>query len=156
MSKPVNHIPKGYHAVTPYLIVQGATNALEFYQKAFGAKELFRMPRPDGKIAHAEIKIGDSHIMLADEVPETLVRGPQSLGGTSVQILLYVKDVDSTATRAVAAGLKELRPIKDQFYGDRSGTFQDPFGHIWTIATHKEDVSPQELQERMKKMMKAA
>ncbi len=148
MSKPVRHIPVGYHAVTPYLIVQGAAEALQFYQKAFGAKEVFRMPLPSGKIAHAEIKIGDSHIMLADEVPEMLVRGPQSLGGTSVSILIYVKDVDSTAAQAVAAGLKELRPIKDQFYGDRSGTFQDPFGHIWTIATHKEDVSSEEIARR--------
>jgi len=148
MSKPVHHIPAGYHAVTPYLIVRGATSALEFYGKAFGAKELFRMPQPDGRIAHAEIKVGDSHIMLADELPETIIRSPQSLGGTSVQILLYVKDVDSTAARAVAAGLTELRPIKDQFYGDRSGTFQDPFGHIWTIATHKEDVSSEEMARR--------
>ncbi len=151
MSKRVHHIPDGYHAVTPYLIVQGAAQALEFYQKAFGAKELFRMPRPDGKIAHAEIKVGDSHVMLADEVPGMNVRGPHSLGGTSVQILLYVKDVDSTAAQAVAAGLKELRSIKDQFYGDRSGTFQDPFGHIWTIATHKEDVPGEEMARRAAK-----
>ncbi len=148
MSKPVHHIPDGYHAVTPYLIVKGAASALEFYQKAFGAKELFRMPQPDGRIAHAEIKVGDSHIMLADEFPEMNARSPHSLGGTPVQMLLYVEDVDSTVARAVAAGLKELRPIKDQFYGDRSGTFQDPFGHIWTIATHKEDVSSEEMARR--------
>jgi PhnB protein len=134
--------------VTPYLIVQGAAKALEFYQKAFGAKELFRMPQPDGRIAHAEMKVGDSHIMLADEFPEMNVQSPHSLGGTAVQFLLYVEDVDSAAARALAAGLTELRPIKDQFYGDRSGTFRDPFGHIWTIATHKEDVSGEELARR--------
>lgn len=148
MSKQVSHIPAGYHAVTPYLIVRGAAKALEFYQKAFGAKELFRMPRPDGRIGHAEIKVGDSHVMLADEFPEMDVRSPHSLGGTAVQMLLYVEDVDSTAARAVAAGLTELRPVKDQFYGDRSGTFRDPFGHIWTIATHKEDVSSEEMARR--------
>ena len=149
MSKPVHYIPDGYHTVTPYLIVKGAASALEVYQKAFGAKELCRMPQPDGRIGHAEIKVGDSHIMLADECPEMDVRSPQSLGGTSVHILLYVEDVDSTAVQATAAGLTVLRPVKDQFYGDRSGCFQDPFGHIWTISTHKEDVSPEEMERRI-------
>jgi len=148
MTRPVSHIPDGYHAVTPYLIVRGAASALEFYKKAFGAKEIFRMPQPDGRIAHAEMIVGDSHIMLADEFPEMDARSPHSLGGTPVQILLYVDDVDSTVAGAVAAGLTEIRPIKDQFYGDRSGTFRDPFGHIWTIATHKEDVSGEEMARR--------
>jgi PhnB protein len=151
----VKAIPEGYHSVTPYLIVRGAAQALEFYKKAFGARELFRFPMPDGQIGHAEIKIGDSHVMLADEPTDTVHqqmghKSPKSLGGSSVSIMLYVEDVDSVAKQAIAAGAKEVRPVVDQFYGDRSGTFQDPFGHIWTIGTHKEDVSPEEMQRRMK------
>jgi PhnB protein len=151
----VKPIPEGYHSVTPYLIVRGAAQALEFYKKAFGARELFRFPMPDGQIGHAEIRIGDSHIMLADEPQDTVHqqvghKAPKSLGGTSVGIMLYVEDVDAVAKQAVAAGAKEVRAVVDQFYGDRSGTFQDPFGHIWTIGTHKEDVSPEEMQRRMK------
>jgi PhnB protein len=152
----VRPIPEGYHSVTPYLIVNGAATALDFYKKAFGAKELFRFPMADGRIGHAEIKIGDSHIMLADEPRdqhhrEMGYRSPASLGGTAVGIMLYVEDVDAVAKQAVAAGAKEVRPIVDQFYGDRTGTFTDPFGHIWTIGTHKEDVSSEEMQRRATK-----
>src|ERR1700732_237560 len=133
-SKP-KPIPDGYHSVTPYLIVKGAAQAIEFYKKAFGATELMRMPQPGGKVGHAEIKIGDSPIMLADEFPEMGARSPQALGGSPVRIAPCGADVDALASQAVAAGAKVVRPVKDQFYGDRSGTFTDPFGHIWTIAT---------------------
>ena len=149
MARAVKPIPEGYHTVTPYLIVNGAASAIEFYKKAFGATELFRMAGPDGKIGHAEIKIGNSPIMLADEVPQMGYRGPQALGGSPVGILLYVEDVDKMAGQAIAAGAKVERPVQDQFYGDRSGTFADPFGHRWTIATHKEDVSSQEMKKRV-------
>jgi PhnB protein len=147
------HIPDGYHSVTPYLIVKGAGAALEFYKRAFGVTEVMRMPAPDGKIGHAEIKIGDSHIMLADEYPERGYRGPQSLGGTSVSLMIYVERVDDFFKQALAAGAKELQPIKDQFYGDRSGTLLDPFGHMWTIATHVEDVLPPEMERRAQEYM---
>jgi len=150
----VKPIPDGYHSVTPYLIIQGAAQAIEFYKKAFNAEELLRFPMPDGRLGHAEIKIGDSPIMMADEFPEMGYRGPQALGGTTVSILLYVRDVDALAAQAVAAGAKVLKPVQDQFYGDRSGTFADPFGHVWTIATHKEDLSPEELQRRGEAAMK--
>jgi PhnB protein len=155
MARAVKPIPDGYHTVTPYLIVNGAASAIEFYKKAFGATELFRMPGPDGKIGHAEIKIGNSPIMLADEHPEMGFRGPKALGGSPVGILLYVEDVDKMAGQAVAAGAKVEKPVQDQFYGDRSGTFADPFGHRWTIATHKEDVSSEEMQKRMAALHKA-
>src|SRR3954447_13114919 len=145
----VKPIPDGYHSVTPYLVVQGAAKALEFYKKAFGATELFRMPGPGGKIMHAEIRIGDSPVMLADEFPEMDARGPQTLGGTPVGLMIYCEDVDALFNQAVSAGAKVLRPVVDQFYGDRSGTVADPFGHKWTIATHKEDVSPEEMKRRM-------
>jgi PhnB protein len=141
-------IPEGYHSITPYLIVTGAASAVEFYKHAFGARELLRIPHPDGRIGHAELQIGDSRIMLADEFPEMGARSPMSLGGTPVGIQLYVDDVDTVVARALAAGAKMIRPVKDQFYGDRSGTLNDPFGHQWTISTHKEDVSPAELQKR--------
>ncbi len=147
MAKP---IPEGYHSVTPYLIIKGATEAIDFYKKAFGASELFRMPAPGGKIGHAEIKIGDSPIMLADESPEMGYKSPQSLGGSPISIMIYVTDVDTVFKQAIAAGGKEQRPVKDQFYGDRSGTLEDPFGHVWHVATHKEDVSPEEMERRMK------
>jgi PhnB protein len=145
---PVKPIPDGYHTVTPYLIVNGAAKALAFYQQAFGAKELFRMEQPGGKIGHAEFKIGDSPIMLADEFPEMGARSPQSLGGTPVSILLYVENVDQMTEQAVAAGAKILRPLQNQFYGDRSATLADPFGHTWHVATHVEDVSPEEMSKR--------
>ncbi len=147
MAKP---IPEGYHSVTPYLIIKGATEAIDFYKKAFGATELFRMPAPGGKIGHAEIKIGDSPIMLADESPEMGYKSPQSLGGSPISIMIYVTDVDTVFKQAIAAGGKEQRPVKDQFYGDRSGTLEDPFGHVWHVATHKEDVSPEEMERRVK------
>jgi PhnB protein len=148
----VKPIPDGYHTVTPYLVVQGASKALDFYKKAFGATELFRMPGPGGKVMHAEIKIGDSPVMLADEFPEMDARGPQALGGTPVGLMIYCEDVDAVFDRAVTAGAKVLRPVVDQFYGDRSGTLSDPFGHKWTIATHKEDVPMAEMQRRMAAM----
>src|SRR5947208_13089269 len=142
------YIPDGYDTAMPYLIVTGATRAVEFYKQAFGATEVVRMDGPGGKVMHAEIKIGDSHIMLADEFPEMGARSPQSLGGSPVSILLYVEDVDEQAKLAVAAGAKVVRPVKDQFYGDRSGSFEDPFGHQWHIATHVEDVAPDEMHKR--------
>jgi PhnB protein len=148
MAQASRPIPEGYHTATPYLIVKGAAGAIEFYKKAFGATELLRMAQPDGKIGHAEIKIGDSPIMLADEFPEMGARSPQSLGGSPVSILLYVEDVDRVFNQAVAAGAKVARPVKDQFYGDRIGGVTDPFGHQWYIATHKEDVAPEELKKR--------
>jgi PhnB protein len=148
--------PDGYHSVTPYLIINGAADAIEFYKHAFGASELMRMPRPDGKIGHAEIRIGDSAIMLADEHPEMGYRSPQSLGGAGVSLMIYVERVDEVFKRAVASGAKELQPIKDQFYGDRSGTLQDPFGHKWTVATHIEDIPPEEMRRRAEKFMQGA
>ena len=144
----VKPIPDGYRTVTPHLYVKGGAEALEFYQKAFGAKELSRFPMPDGRLGHAEIQIGDSRIMLADEFPEMNARGPKSLGGTSVSIALYVEDVDSFVQRAVAAGAKVTQPVKNQFYGDRTGGLEDPFGHAWHVATHIEDISLEEMQRR--------
>ena len=144
----VKPIPEGYHSVTPYLIIKGATDALEYYKKAFGAIELFRMDH-GGKIGHAEIKIGDSPVMLADEYPEMGYVSPKTLGGTPVSIMIYVADVDKIYRQAIDAGGVELKALQDQFYGDRSGTLTDPFGHVWTVATHKEDVSPEEMEKRM-------
>jgi PhnB protein len=149
----VKSIPAGYHSVTPYLIVSGAAKAIDFYKLVFSATELMRMPGPNGKIGHAEIKIGDSAVMLADEHPEMGHRSPQSLGGAGVSLMVYVERVDEVFKRAVAAGAKEMQPIKDQFYGDRSGTLQDPFGHTWTVATHVEDVAPEEMRRRAEKFM---
>jgi PhnB protein len=151
---PVKPVPEGYHTATPYLIINGAAAALRFYKNAFGATELFRMDAPGGKIGHAEIKIGDSPIMLADEHPDMGYRGPQAIGGTPVSIMLYVEDVDAVFNRTVAAGAKVKQPVKDQFYGDRSGTLEDPFGHVWTIATHKEDLTPEEIGRRAAEWMK--
>ena len=149
MTNKVKPIPEGYHTATPYLIVKDAARAIEFYKKAFGATELMRMPGPGGKIGHAEIKIGDSPIMLADEVPGMGFRSPESLGGSPISILLYVEDVDVVFSEALAAGAKVQRPVADQFYGDRTGGVTDPFGHVWYIATHKEDVSPEEMKKRV-------
>ncbi len=151
----VKPIPDGYHSVTPYLIIKGAAAALDFYKKAFGATELFRMDWGGGKIGHAEIQVGDSRIMLADENPEMGYVGPQTLGGTSVSIMIYVDDVDAVAAQTIAVGGKVTRPVQNQFYGDRSGTFQDPFGHLWTIATHVEDLSPEEMERRSKEAMQS-
>ena len=148
----VKPIPDGYYTATPYLIVKGAARALDFYKQAFGAQELMRFPMPDGKVGHAEIKIGNSPIMLADEFPEMGHKSPESLGGSPVSIMLYVPDVDKTFAQALKAGGKELQPLKDQFYGDRSGTLTDPFGHVWTVSTHKEDVSPEEIDKRLAAM----
>ena len=151
---PAKPVPDGYHTATPYLIINGAAAALKFYKEAFGATELFRMDAPGGKIGHAEIKIGDSPIMLADEYPDMGYRGPQAIGGTPVSIMLYVEDVDAVFNRTVAAGAKVKQPVIDQFYGDRSATLEDPFGHVWTIATHKEDLTPEEIGKRAEVWMK--
>jgi PhnB protein len=145
----VKAIPDGYHSMTPYLIIDGAAKAIEFYTKVFGATELLRLPGPGGKLGHAEIKIGDSVLMMADEMPEMGHRGPKTLGGSPVSIMLYVDHVDQTFSKAVSAGATVDRPIKDQFYGDRSGTVVDPFGYKWTISTHIEDVPPEEMERRM-------
>jgi PhnB protein len=142
-------IPDGYHTVTPYLIVDGAADAIEFYKRAFGAKEEGRFEAPGGKIGHAEIRIGDSPIMLADEYPTMGYLGPKARGGTPVSLMIYVEDVDSVFKRAIATGATEQQAVKDQFYGDRSGTLVDPFGHVWTIATHVEDVAEEEMQRRL-------
>ncbi|PYS72938.1 MAG: glyoxalase [Acidobacteria bacterium] len=153
---PVKTIPEGYHSVTPYLIVRGAAEAIDFYRKAFGAVELFRFPSPDGKIGHAEIKIGDSPIMMADEYPDMGYKGPQTIGGSPVSLMIYVEDVDTVFNQAVAAGATIKEALQDKFYGDRMGTVTDPFGHVWHISTHKEDVSMDEMQERMKEHTAAA
>jgi PhnB protein len=144
----VKPIPEGYHSVTPYLCAKGAAQAIEFYKKAFSATERMRIAQPDGRVGHAEIQIGDSVIMLADEFPEMGVRSPQTLGGSPVSIHLYVEDADAMFKQAVAAGAKVKRPIADQFYGDRLGGVEDPFGHTWWISTHKEDLSPEEIEKR--------
>ncbi|HEY7964832.1 MAG TPA: VOC family protein [Steroidobacteraceae bacterium] len=149
-------IPDGYRTATPYLIIKGAADAIEFYKKAFGATELLRMADPQGRVGHAEIKIGDSVIMLADEHPSMGYRGPRSLGGSSVSILLYLPDVDDVFARAVKAGAKAQRAVANQFYGDRSGTLEDPFGHVWTVATHVEDVAPEEMKRRAEAAMRPA
>ena len=148
MKAKMKPIPKGYHAVTPYLSVQGAAGAIAFYKKAFGASDIMRMPGPHGTIGHAEIQIGDSRIMLADEFPEMNFLSPRSFGGTPVNIHLYVQDADKVAEKAVAAGAKPLRPVAEQFYGDRSGSLEDPFGHVWHIATHVADIPMKELKKR--------
>jgi PhnB protein len=150
----VKAIPDGYASVTPYLIINGATQAIDFYKRVFNATERLRIPGPDGKVGHAEIEIGGSVIMLADECPERGVKSPQAIGGTPVSIHLYVPNADDVYTRAVAAGATQLQAVKNQFYGDRSGGFTDPFGHSWHVATHVEDVSPDELQKRMAAMRK--
>jgi PhnB protein len=140
--------PDGYHSVTPYLIVDGAAEAIRWYGEALGAKEVLRLPMGD-KIAHAEIKIGDSHVMLSDEWPDDDKLGPRSRGGATSMLMIYLDDVDAAFQRATAAGATVERPVEDQFYGDRSGTMVDPFGHSWTLATHVEDVSDDEMQRRM-------
>jgi len=148
MNSKVKPIPDGYRGATPYLTVKNAAGAIEFYKKAFGATELLRLGAPDGRIGHAEIKIGEAVIMLSDEYPDMNVLGPETIGGSPVTIHLYVEDVDAMAKSAVEAGAKVERPVEDQFYGDRGGKFTDPFGHRWWLATHKEDVSPEEMKKR--------
>jgi PhnB protein len=148
MANTVQPIPEGFEGAIPYLSIKGAADAIEFYKKAFGATETMRMAGPDGRIGHAEIKIGKAKIMLADEHPEIGFVSPRTLGGSPVTIHIYVADVDALAAQAVSAGAKILRAVADQFYGDRSGGFEDPFGHVWHFATHIEDVSPEEMRKR--------
>lgn len=152
----VRAVPEGYSTATPYLIVSGASDAIEFYKKAFGATEVMRFAAPNGKIGHAEIQIGNSRIMLADEHPEMGYRSPQSIGGSATGIMLYVEDVDRVFMQAIEAGGNVKEAVKDQFYGDRSGSLVDPFGHWWTVATHVEDVSEEEMQRRMEAAMSSA
>jgi PhnB protein len=152
MAGPVKAIPEGYHTVTPYLVVHDAAKAIDFYKRAFDATELFRMEGPPGKIGHAELQIGDSKIMLADEMGAG-AGSPKSVGGTTGGIFLYVKDVDSAFNKAVSAGAKVDMPLADQFWGDRYGKLSDPFGHSWSMATHKEDVAPEEMKKRMQTAM---
>jgi PhnB protein len=145
MAKP---IPDGYPRVTPYLIIDGASAAIDFYRSVFGARERMRMPAPDGRVGHAELEIGDSLIMLADEFPEMEARGPKAVGGTPVSLHVYVEDADGVFDRAIQAGARALQAVEDKFYGDRSGQFEDPFGHHWSVATHVEDVPPDEMAAR--------
>jgi PhnB protein len=149
MSPSVRPIPEGYEGPTAYLIVEGAPAAIDFYKKAFGAKELGRFPNPDGKIGHADLMIGKGHIMLADASPEMGAKAPGAYGGSPVSLCVYVENVDEVVARAVAAGAKLTRPVADQFYGDRTGGLTDPFGHVWYLMTHVEDVSHEEMQRRM-------
>ena len=146
-------LPAGYHSVTPYLIVQASSEAIAFYGRAFGAVEVMRLDGPHGKVWHAEIQIGDARVMLADEHPELGFLSPQTLGGAGVSLLVYVADVDAVFTQALAAGAVQLRPVQNQFYGDRSGTLRDPFGHVWSIATHIEDLSNEEICARSREML---
>lgn len=148
----VNPIPPGYAGVTPYLIVRDAERALAFYKEVFGAKQTLRLDYPDGKIAHAELAIGEGYVMLSEEKPEMGFRGPLSFGGTPVSLLIYVRDVDAVYAKAIAAGAENMKPVADQFYGDRSGTIVDPFGHLWSIATHKKDMTQAELEQAMASM----
>ena len=153
---PVSPVPAGYHTVTPHITVRGGAKAIEFYKQAFGATEVMRFELPGGVVAHAEIEVSGSRVMLADEMPEWGNRGPESLGGASGGLCVYVPNVDEAFENAVAAGAKVFKPVADQFYGDRSGTVIDPFGHAWTLATHVEDVSIEEMQRRFAEMMKRA
>jgi PhnB protein len=155
MASRTKEIPKGFHTVTPYLTVTDSARAIDFYKRAFGAEEVSRLDTPEGKVAHAEIKIGDSIIMLSDEMPGW-GRSPQSLGGTAVEIMLYVKDVDRVFQQAIDAGAKVTMPVSDMFWGDRYGRVTDPFGHSWSLATHKEDVPPDELRKRAEAAMSKA
>ena len=152
----VSPIPAGYHSVTPYLVVRGAARAIEFYKAAFGAVEVMRLEMQPGVLGHAEILIGDSHVMLADEFPEMGARSPESIGGTPVSLMVYVADADAIFDQALTAGATLTRPMVDQFYGDRSGMLTDPFGHTWCIATHVEDVTPQEMSRRMAEYVKSS
>jgi PhnB protein len=152
----VRPIPAGYHSLTAYLFIKDAAGAIEFYKKVFGAAEIMRMAGPNGQIMHAELRIGDSVVMLSDENPQMGAVSPQSLGGTASGINVYIADVDSVVQKAVDSGAKLVRPVKDQFYGDRSGTLIDPFGHMWSVATHVEDVSPEEMRKRAAATMSQA
>jgi PhnB protein len=148
MSAAVPAIPDGYPTVSAYLCVDGASQAIEFYKDVFGATERMRMAGPDGRVGHAELAIGDSVVMLADEYPDMGVLGPRAFGGTPMTLGVYVENVDATFARALRAGAREIRAVQDQFYGDRSGQFEDPFGHRWTVSTHIEDVAPDEMAKR--------
>jgi PhnB protein len=148
-------IPEGYHTVTPYLAVDDAAEAIEYYTKAFGAKERVRMETPDGKVGHAELEVGDSLVMLSDPFPQASTKPPNELGGTSVSVFMYVEDVDAVVKQAVDAGATVSMEVADQFWGDRFGSVKDPFGHLWSIATHVEDVPPEEMAERAKVAMAA-
>ena len=150
------HRPDGYHSVTPYLFIKGAASAIDYYKNVFGAKERMRMPGPNDRIMHAELQIGDSIIMLADENPQAGATSPQTVGGASNSLHVYVENVDAVTQKAVTAGAKLVRSVKDEFYGDRTGTISDPFGQIWSVATHIEDVSPEEMKKRMTKAMSQA
>jgi PhnB protein len=154
--KKVNYIPDGYHTVTPYLVIKGAAKAIDYYKNVFGATVVVRMDGPGGTVGHAELQIGDSRFMLADENPQMGNRSAESIGASPVSLYVYLPNVDKIVDKAVAGGAKILKPVADQFYGDRTGFLQDPFGHLWGIATHVEDVSPAEMKERMKKVMQAA
>lgn len=145
---PTKAIPEGYHTATPYLVVRNAAQAIEFYKKAFNAQELMRFATPDGKIGHAELRIGDSNVFVADESPQMPNKSPQTLGGCTGGVMLYVDDVDTTYQRAVDAGGKTQMPVADMFWGDRYGSLIDPYGHVWSVATHKEDVAPGEMEKR--------
>jgi PhnB protein len=150
----VKKVPEGYHSITPYLVIKGAAAAIDYYKKVFGATERMRMDGPAGTIGHAELVIGDSTVMLADEFPDMGHRSPKSMGGTPVSLVLYLDDVDTVFKRAVDAGARSVRPVENQFYGDRMGTLEDPFGHMWSIATHVEDVPPEEMKRRADEMAK--
>lgn len=152
MNTSVKAVPDGYHSVTPYLIVKGAARAMAFYQKAFGAKQRLCLPAPGGGIGHAELEIGDSILMLADEFPGMGARCPQAIGGSPVCLQIYVEDVDAVYASAVAAGARPVRPLENKFYGDRAGQVEDPFGHVWTLASHVENVTAEQLSERMEEM----
>jgi PhnB protein len=154
--KKAQPIPAGYHTVTPYLVCRGAAGAIDFYKRAFGAKEKMRMPGPNGTVAHAEIQIGDSRVMLGDEWPEMGAKSPEALGGSAGSVFLYVKNVDAFASKAVAAGATVVMPLQDMFWGDRYGKLKDPFGHEWSIATHKEDVTAKQMAKRAQSAMSAA
>ncbi|MFL5919890.1 MAG: VOC family protein [Gaiellaceae bacterium] len=146
-------IPEGYHTLTPYLAVEDASRAIDFYKRAFGAEEVVRMPGPDGKIGHAELQVGDSKLMLSDPFPQSNVRPPSERGGPTASVFMYVEDADATFEQAKSAGATVVMELEDMFWGDRFGTLADPFGHVWSLATHKEDLSPEEMAERSKAAM---
>jgi PhnB protein len=152
----VKPIPEGYRSITPYLVVKGAARAIEFYKQAFGATEIMRMPGPNNTVGHAELRLGDSVIMLADEMPNGPYRSPDTFGGSPVSLMIYIENVDDVFNRALSLGSRQIRAVEDQFYGDRSGNLIDPFGHVWTVATHVEDVSAEEMKRRMEALPKSA
>jgi PhnB protein len=151
----VKYIPEGYHTLTPYLSIKGAADALEFYKQAFNAVELFRLPTPNGEVGHAEIMIGDSHVMMADQCAESPIHNPPKLGGSTVGLHVYVEDVDALFAQAIKAGATEVTAVEDKFYGDRLGTLRDPFGHIWFLSTHKEELTPEEINKRAERLFKS-